>query len=323
MNQAQPLDPTMLDPQAEKALKALATHNAQAGPKPTPAQLRALYLSRRHFTEPAIEPVSLSRDHTLTRGDAQIVVREIRPAQASPDQMLPALIYLHGGGWMVGSIDSHDGVCRALSNATGCAVFSVDYRLAPEHRFPAAYEDALAAHAWLVKRAGELRIAPDRMAIAGDSAGGSLAAAACLGLRGQPHAPIFQLLVYPSTVMRTDTPSYLANAEGRGLTRAGMAAYIQAYMGSDGALDDWRASPLLAPSLQGLPPALVLTAGFDPLRDDGRLYADALSKAGVDCQYLCFERQIHGFLLLGQIIDESRTAIEVCAASLRRAFDAS
>ena len=122
--------------------------------------------------------------------------------------------------------------------------------------------------------------------------------------------------------MRTDTPSYMANAEGRGLTRAGMAAYIQAYMGPDGPLDDWRASPLLAPSLQGLPPALVLTAGFDPLRDDGRLYADALSKAGVACQYLCFERQIHGFLLLGQIIDESRTAIEVCAAALRRAFDA-
>ena len=310
----------MLDPQAERALKALAAHNAQAGPNPTPAQLRALYLGRRHFTEPAQEPVSLSRDHTLASGDAQMVVREIRPAQASAEQVLPALIYLHGGGWMVGSIDSHDGLCRALSNAAGCAVFSVDYRLAPEHRFPAAFEDALAAHGWLVGRASELRISPERIAVAGDSAGGSLAAAACLGLRGQPHAPTFQLLIYPSTVMRTDTPSYQAHAEGRGLTRAGMAAYIQAYMGPDGPLDDWRASPLLAPSLQGLPPALVLTAGFDPLRDDGLLYADALSHAGVTSQYLCFERQVHGFLLLGQIVDESRTALEVSAAALRRAF---
>ena len=310
----------MLDPQAELALKALATHNAQAGPNPSPAQLRALYLSRRHFTEPAQERVSLSRDHRLARGESEIVVREIRPAHASADQVLPALIYLHGGGWMVGSIDSHDGVCRALSNAAGCAVFSVDYRLAPEHRFPAAYDDALAAHAWLLKHAIELRIAPERIAVAGDSAGGNLAAAACLGLRGQPNAPVFQLLIYPAIVMRTDTPSYQAHAEGRGLTRAGMAAYIQAYMGPDGQLDDWRASPLLAPSLHSLPPALVLTAGFDPLRDDGLLYADALSAAGVPTQYLCFERQIHGFLLLGKIIAESRTAIEVCAAALRRAF---
>lgn len=310
----------MLDPQAELALKALAAHNAQAGTNPTPAQLRALYLGRRHFTEPVQEPVSLSRDHTLASGIAQIVVREFRPAQASAKEVLPALIYLHGGGWMVGSIDSHDGLCRALSNAAGCAVFSVDYRLAPEHRFPCAYEDAMTAHAWLAQNAGQLRVAPDRIAVAGDSAGGSLAAAACLGLRGQQHAPVFQLLIYPSTAMRTDTPSYQANAEGRGLTRAGMNAYIQAYLGPDGPLDDWRVSPLRAPSLLGLPPALVLTAGYDPLRDDGRLYADALSRAGVACQYLCFERQIHGFVLLGKIIDEARTAIEVSAAALRRAL---
>ena len=137
----------MLDPQAELALKALATHNAQAGPNPSPAQLRALYLSRRHFTEPAQERVSLSRDHRLARGDSEIVVREIRPAHAGADQVLPALIYLHGGGWMVGSIDSHDGVCRALINAAACAVFSVDHRLAPELPLPATHEDSLALNA--------------------------------------------------------------------------------------------------------------------------------------------------------------------------------
>lgn len=310
----------MLDPQAELALKALATHNAQAGTNPTPAQLRALYLSRRRFTEPPAPPVSLTRDHTLTRGNTQIVLREVRPVGVDADQVLPALIYLHGGGWMVGDLDSHDVLCRTLSQAAGCAVISVDYRRAPEHRFPAAYDDALAAHAWLQAHAHELRVAPDRIAFGGDSAGGNLAAAACLGLRGQPHAPVFQLLIYPTTAMRTDTPSYQTHAEGRGLTRAGMAAYIEAYLGPDGPPDDWRASPLLAPSLHGLPPALVLTAGYDPLRDDGLLYADALSAAGVPTQYLCFERQIHGFLLLGKLIDEAQTAIDLCGAALRRAW---
>ena len=310
----------MLDPQAELALKALATHNAQAGPSPTPAQLRALYLSRRHFTESPAPPVSLARDHKLKRGDTEIVLREVRPAGVGAEQVLPALIYLHGGGWVVGDVDSHDVLCRSLSQAAGCTVISVDYRRAPEHRFPAAYDDALAAHAWVLAHARELRVAPDRIAMGGDSAGGNLAAAACLGLRGQPHAPVFQLLIYPTTVMRTDTPSYQAHAEGRGLTRAGMAAYMSAYLGPDGPTDDWRASPLLAPSLHGLPPALVLTAGFDPLRDDGLLYADALSAAGVPTQYLCFERQIHGFLLLGRLIDEVQTAIDVCGAALRRAW---
>ena len=158
------------------------------------------------------------------------------------------------------------------------------------------------------------------MAIGGDSAGGSLAAAASLGLRESAHAPAFQLLIYPSTQMRTDTPSYQSNGTGRGLTRAGMAAYIQAYLGPDGPLDDWRAAPLMAPSLAGAPPALVLTAGFDPLRDDGRLYADALSRAGVPTQYLCFERQIHGFLLLRSLVDEAHTALDACASALRRAL---
>ncbi len=310
----------MLDPQAARAIDLLAAHNAQAGPSPTPDQLRALYLSRRHFTESPAPPVSRTRDHTLMRGNTQIVLREVRPAGVEAEQVLPVLIYLHGGGWVVGDIDSHDVLCRSLSQAAGCTVISVDYRRAPEHRFPAAYDDALAAHAWVLAHARQLCVAPDRIAMGGDSAGGNLAAAACLGLRGQPHAPVFQLLIYPTTAMRTDTPSYQAHAEGRGLTRAGMAAYMSAYLGPDGPAEDWRASPLLAPSLQGLPPALVLTAGFDPLRDDGLLYADALSAAGVPTQYLCFERQIHGFLLLGQLIDEVQTAIDVCGAALRRAW---
>jgi acetyl esterase len=310
----------MLDPQAAQAVKLLAAHNAQAGPAPGPALLRELYKSRRSFTEPPAQAVSLSRDHRLQRGPESIVLREIRSAQAGTEDRLPVLIYLHGGGWMVGSIDTHDVICRALANAAGCAVISVDYRLAPESRFPTALEDALAAHDWVVTHADELRLDAARIAFGGDSAGGNLAAAACLSLRGQAHAPIFQLLIYPVTSMRTDTPSYQSNAEGYALTRAGMAAYIAAYLGPQGPTDDWRASPLQAASLAGLPPALVMTAGFDPLRDDGRLYADALSRAGVATQYLCFERQIHGFVALGRLIDEAQTALDVAGAALRRAL---
>jgi acetyl esterase len=310
----------MLDPQAAHALQLLAAHNAQAGANPSPKRLRELYQARRRFTEPTAEAVSLSRDHRIDRGDGMILLRELRPAQASADEVLPALIYLHGGGWVVGSIDTHDVICRALANASGCAVMSVDYRLSPEHRFPTALEDTLAAHAWVVDQARALRIDPTRLAFGGDSAGGNLAAVACLSLRGQAHAPAFQLLVYPATSVRTDTPSYQTNGEGYGLTRAGMAAYIAAYLGSHDPGEDWRASPIKAPSLKGLPPALVITAGFDPLRDDGRLYADALSSAGVPTQYLCFERQIHGFLGLGQLISETRTALDVSGAALRRAL---
>lgn len=310
----------MLDPQAAAAMKLLAAHNAQAGPTPSPEQLRALYQSRRSFTEPPAEAVSLSRDHRLQRGTDSIILREIRPVQARADERLPALIYLHGGGWVVGNIDTHDVICRALANAAGCAVIAVDYRLSPESRFPAALEDTLAAHAWAIAHADPLQIDPARIAFGGDSAGGNLAATACLSLRGHAHAPVFQLLIYPVTSMRTDTPSYQTLGEGYSLTRAGMAAYIAAYLGPDGPTDDWRTSPLQAPNLEGLPPALVMTAGFDPLRDDGRLYADALSRAGVPTQYLCFERQIHGFLGLGRLIDEARTALDVGGAALRRAF---
>ena len=310
----------MLDPQAAAAMKLLAAHNAQAGPTPSPEQLRALYQSRRAFTEPPAEAVSLSRDHRLQRGTDSIILREIRPMQAQAHERLPALIYLHGGGWVVGNIDTHDVICRALANAAGCTVIAVDYRLSPESRFPAALEDTLAAHAWAVAQADPLKIDPARIAFGGDSAGGNLAATACLSLRGDAHAPVFQLLIYPVTSVRTDTPSYQALAEGYSLTRAGMQAYIAAYLGPDGPTDDWRTSPRQADKLEGLPPALVMTAGFDPLRDDGRLYADALSQAGVPTQYLCFERQIHGFVGLGRLIDEARTALDVGGAALRRAF---
>jgi len=270
--------------------------------------------------------------HTLSPPDAPAVaeVRELRagkvplrayrPAGSSPDLCLPVLVYFHGGGWTIGDLDTHDVLCRQLANASASAVVSVDYRLGPEHRFPAAVDDCVEATRWVRGHATDLGVDANRLAVGGDSAGGNLAAVVCLALRDAGETlPAFQLLIYPATDMRAVAPSHRANAQGYLLTSDSIAYYRDHYMG-DAPWGDWRASPLLASSLAGLPPALVLTAGFDPLRDEGRQYADALSAAGVAAQYVCFERQVHGFITMGRVIDEAQTAVDLCASMLRRAL---
>jgi acetyl esterase len=195
--------------------------------------------------------------------------------------------------------------------------------MGPEHRFPAAVDDCVAATRWVREQAAALQLDAARLAVGGDSAGGNLAAVVCLALReaGQP-LPAFQLLIYPATDMRMVAPSHQTNGQGYLLTRDTMAYFRAHYIPDPARWSDWRASPLLAPDLRGLPPALVLTAGYDPLRDEGREYADALSKAGTPAQYVCFERQIHGFITMGRVIDEATTALDLCAAALGRALQA-
>lgn len=311
----------MLDPQAQALLDSLAAQGVAPVHTLSPMAAREAYRRRRVLTQAPGPSVAQQLDLSPATNGRPLPMRLYRPlgwVQDSPGPALPALLYFHGGGWTVGDLESHDGVCRHLCNASGGVVVAVDYRLGPEHRFPAAYEDALAAFAWLVAQAASLGVDPHRVAVGGDSAGANLAAALCLGQRGTPEVPTFQLLIYPSTQMLTDTPSYHANGQGYMLTKASMAWYMNNYLAQPADVQDWRASPLLAPSLAGLPPALVLTAGYDPLRDEGRLYADALSRAGVAAQYLCFERQIHGFITMTAAITEALTALDVCAAALRR-----
>jgi len=230
-------------------------------------------------------------------------------------------VYFHGGGWTIGDLDTHDTLCRELCNGARCAVVSVDYRLGPEHRFPTAVNDAIAATRWVREHAEELSVDDSRLAVGGDSAGGNLAAVVSIAARDASNLPIvFQLLIYPATDQHGNTLSHAENGKGYMLTRETMAYFAGHYIPDKSHYKDWRASPLLHPNLANLPPALIITAGFDPLRDEGAAYAKRLTDAGVHASYVNFPRQIHGFISMGRILDESHTAVALCAAELRREF---
>jgi acetyl esterase len=311
----------LLDPQARALIDLVAARGIPPTHLMTPEEARRLFRERRFFTQPAPPEVTLTRDLVAPGPHGDIPLRLIRPAGAAADVRLPVLVYCHGGGWTIGDVDTHDTLCRELANGAGCAVVSVDYRLGPEHRFPAAVDDVLAATRWVAAQADALALDATRLAIGGDSAGGNLAAVTAIAARDAGDLPVvFQLLIYPAVDMRATLPSHTTCAQGYMLTADSIAYYRGHYIPDAGQWADWRASPLLREDLQDLPPALVLTAGFDPLRDEGRAYADRLSAAGNRAQYVCFERQIHGFITMGRVIDEANTAVALCIAALRRAL---
>nr|WP_321986806.1 alpha/beta hydrolase [uncultured Lichenicoccus sp.] len=251
-------------------------------------------------------------------------LRLYRPL-AEADGALPAcLLYLHGGGWVIGDLDTHDGICRTLALRSGCLVVSLDYPLAPEHPFPAAIEGVVETIGWLRDAAPALGFDPLRFAIGGDSAGANLATVACLLLReaGEPM-PVLQLLFYPATDLRAGSGSYARVTEGVLLTAARSRWFLQHYLSEPGQTQDWRASPLLAPSLAGLPPAWILTVGHDPLRDEGTAYAKRLEEAGVVIAHLHLSDQIHGLLTLGRALPQAAVVLEQASQALRRFTDAS
>ncbi len=260
------------------------------------------------------EPVAGVEDRTIPGPAGPISVRVYRPDR---EGALPALAYFHGGGWVVGDLDTHDVPCRALANRSGCAVVSVDYRLAPDHPFPAAVEDAWAATTWLACNGGELGADPSRLAVGGDSAGGNLAAAVAIRAReaGGPQIG-FQLLVYPVTDFEFESQSYVENADGYYLTRDSMLWYWGHYLASesDGASVD--ASPLRAADLGGLPPALIITAEFDPLRDQGEAFGRRLEEAGVRARVSRYDGMVHGFWNLAGPISRARIAHQEAAAAV-------
>ncbi len=287
------------------------------------ADARAWYRDRRGVTQPAPPEVAQVHDLQASGPHGSIPVRAYRPLGSADTETLPVLVYYHGGGWVIGDLDTHDTLCRELANGAGCAVIAVDYRLAPEHRFPAAVDDCLAATRWVRANAAALHLDAARLAVGGDSAGGNLAAVVSIAARDSGDLPIaFQLLIYPATDAHRSHPSHTENGEGYLLTQETMAYFSDHYLPNRADYEDWRASPLLREDLSNLPPALVLTAGYDPLRDEGRAYAERLTAAGSHASCVCFDRQIHGFVPMGKVLDEANTAVALCAAELRRAFAA-
>jgi acetyl esterase len=310
----------MLHPQARALLDFIEARGIPPTHTLSPADARAFYRERRATTQPLPADVAEVRDLAADGPHGPIPVRLYRPLGSGAGP-LPVLVYFHGGGWVIGDLDTHDVLCRELANAAGCAVVAVDYRMGPEHRFPAAVDDVLAATRWVRREAAALGLDAGRLAVGGDSAGGNLAAVVAIAARDACDLPIAcQLLIYPATDMRRGHPSHQSNGQGYLLTRDTMAYFHDHYI-TDPAHDlDWRASPLLHTDLAGLPPALVITAGHDPLRDEGAAYAQALTAAGNSAAYVCFERQIHGFITMGKVLDEAHTAVALCAGELRRAF---
>jgi acetyl esterase len=261
----------------------------------------------------------LAVDRTVPGADGSRRVRVYTPAGAR-GAAAPGFVWFHGGGWVVGSIEAYDAVCREIASRSGAVVVSVDYRLAPEHPFPAAPDDAVAATRWVLENAASFGILPAAIGVGGDSAGGNLAALVSLALRGASLRPAFQLLVYPATDLTRSLPSHRHFAEGFMLPEPAITWFLGKYLPAPELARDPRASPLFATDVSGLPPALIVTAGFDPLRDEGRAYADRLRDAGVQVEYVCSEGSMHGFLNTAGAVDESARVLDRVARRLREAL---
>lgn len=302
------VDAPKLDPQARALLERSARSAVPALDSLSPAEARRLYRETRLGLAPPPVAMEETRDFFLPGAAGDIKARYYRPPGEKPGETLPAVVYFHGGGWTCGDLDTHDSVCRGIAVYGRCAVVAVDYRMAPEHKFPAAVEDAMAAVTWVGASASSLGIDAGRLAVAGESAGGNLAAVAAIALRDSGPKLAIQVLVYPVVDQASDTDSLRRFARGYSLTLELLRWYQRQYLRDERDRADWRASPLLAPDHSRLPPAYILTAGFDPLLDEGRAYADRLTQAGVSVVYECFEGQIHGFLPMGGVIAAARHA---------------
>ena len=304
-----------LDPQAKTVLDMI---NAAPGfdLEGDPAEARAFY--EQMNVPDASTPVDRVEDRTIPGPGGEIPVRIYA---GSSDNPLPVLVFFHGGGWVIGGIETHDTTCRQLAAGTGCLVVSVDYRLAPENPFPAAPDDCYAATAWVAEHAAEIGGDPARIAVGGDSAGGNLAAVISLMARerGGPNLA-HQLLIYPVTDYAFATGSYADNAEGYMLTLPMMEWFWNHYLADPDQGSDPLASPLRAGSLLGLPPATVITAEFDPLRDEGEAYATRLGEAGVKTGLTRYDGVFHGFFGMGALIDTGAQAMDDACAALRATF---
>ena len=310
-----------VDPQIQQVIDALAASDFEPVHAHSPAAARAQYVRMIEARGIAPAPVGAVEDRSIPGPGGDLPVRIYRPEIDAP--ALPAFVYYHGGGHVIGNLDTHDAVARNLCNGAGCVVVSVDYRLAPEHKFPAAAEDAFAALGWCAAHGAEVGIDPRRLAVGGDSAGGNLAAVAALMARdaGAP-AIALQVLVYPVTDYACDTESYRTYSDGYGMLEArSMRWFRDHYLRDEEDRLDWRAAPLRAGDLSGLPPALVLTAQCDVLHDEGEAYAQRLRSAGVEVGHRDIPGMIHGFFAMAPAVDGAVRAQALVCDALVHAFE--
>jgi acetyl esterase len=309
-----------LDPQARALIERAARSAAPPLSSVGVEEARRLYRESRLALAPPPVAVQETRDFSMAGPGSAIRARYYRPLGANSGEALPAVVYFHGGGWTCGDLDTHDSVCRGIAAQSRFAVVAIDYRMGPEHRFPAAVEDALAAVRWMAANAGSFGIDPAQLVVAGESAGGNLAAVAAIALRDSALRLAMQVLVYPVTDQAADTDSLGRFAQGYSLTRELLRWYQGNYLRGEPDRADWRASPLRAKDHSRLPPAYIITAGFDPLLDEGKAYAERLAQAGVPVTYECFEGQIHGFLPMGGAIAAAHHAHYRIGQMLRMRF---
>jgi acetyl esterase len=306
-----------LDPDAAAYLDAIAALGLPPLAEQGASEARRVARERAAELGGDLEPVARIEDREVPGPAGPIPIRIYAPTASSPSA-LPVLAYFHGGGWVICDLDTHESTCRALANRAGCLVVAVDYRLAPEHRHPAALDDCWAVVEWLAGSGAEIGADPRRIAVGGDSAGGNLAAAVALRAReGGGPALRAQLLIYPVLDFDLDNASYQANANGYGLTRDSMRWYWEQYLGEAGAGLGPDASPLRAPDLAGLPPALVITCEYDPLLDEGVAYAGRLAAAGVRVEHVNEPGMIHGYIRMAGVIARARKSWDDSGRFLR------
>ena len=311
--------PVTLDPDAATVFKAFREAGRPPYETVSPAEARELYLKGRVVTNPeppeltSVEPLAIPAPH------GAIPARIYMPKTLKKANGLAScMVFFHGGGWVIGDLDSHDVVCRKLADEGQLVIISVDYRRAPEHKFPAAVDDAVTATKWVAENSKQLGVAASRLVVGGDSAGGNLAAVVAIAARdGNGPAIAGQVLIYPATDFAMTHPSHSDPETSILLTHAVIRWFRDHYLNGAADVHDWRASPARAKTLIGLPPAYVLTAGADPLRDEGDEYAQRLKEAGVPLTYRHFSGQFHGFFTMGKLLQQANVAATEIGAWLK------
>jgi len=310
----------MLDPQIETILALIKQSGLPEVWQLTPDQGREQYLTRVRRLE-VKQSIYRTQDRRIAGPGSDIPIRVYLPREAKAGELFPVLLWLHGGGFVIGNLDTHDSACRMLAEQADCMVVAVDYRLAPECKFPGAVDDCHAVLRWLALHGSEIGVDAKRIAVGGDSAGGNLAAVLSILARDEGYPPIaLQLLIYPCTAPEPEMASHHKFAEGYVLTRRSIVWFYKHYQRTKSDANDFRFAPLVMDDLSRLPPAFVLVAGYDPLRDEGIEYAKRLIEGGNRVTLCNYEGMVHGFYLMGGAVDGARRAVAQSAAALREAF---